>query len=150
VHTRGRFGRKASAVLRSLSPIVPGLGGWLLGALIVLTALPGVSLDDALLAALAVGVPVGLGVYLAWVHCDWSTATQVMGCATAVGGALVGTWLGRNATDGLVVVITTIVGAAVGANLAVILLDIARDRRARDRVAATPAKETMEALSSVG
>ena len=38
---RGRFGRKASAALRSLYPIVLGLGGWFLGALIVLTTMPG-------------------------------------------------------------------------------------------------------------
>ncbi|MDF2973681.1 MAG: cysteine proteinase, partial [Microvirga sp.] len=36
VHKRSHFGSKASAVLRSAHPMVLGLGGWLLGALIVL------------------------------------------------------------------------------------------------------------------
>jgi hypothetical protein len=65
VHNRGRIGPKASATLRSLYPIVLGLGGWFLGVLIVLTTMPGVPLDDELLAALSVGVPIGLGVYFA-------------------------------------------------------------------------------------
>src|SRR6266508_565999 len=55
VHNRGRFGRKASATLRSIYPIVLGLGGWFGGVLIVLTAMPGVPLDDELLAALSLG-----------------------------------------------------------------------------------------------
>ena len=76
VHRRGRFGRKASATLRSLYPIVLGLGGWFLGVLIVITTMPGVPLDDELLAVLSVGVPVGLGIYWAWVHRDWSAGTQ--------------------------------------------------------------------------
>jgi TAP-like protein len=68
VHTRGRFGSKASATLRSLSPTPLGLGGWFLGVLLVITTIPSVPLDDELLAALSVGVPIGLGIYLAWVN----------------------------------------------------------------------------------
>ena len=52
-------------------------------------------------------------------------------------GALVGAWLGFNATTGLLALVTTIVGAAAGANLTLIALDIARERSARDRSAAT-------------
>ena len=62
-------------MLRSVYPIVLGLGGWFLGVLIVITTLPGVPLDDELLAVLSVGVPVGLGIYWAWVHRDWSATT---------------------------------------------------------------------------
>ncbi len=40
VHTRGAFGPKASVALRSLYLLVLGLGGWFLGALVVLTILP--------------------------------------------------------------------------------------------------------------
>ena len=40
VHRRGAYGRKASAALRTLYPIVLGLGGWFLGVLIVLVAFP--------------------------------------------------------------------------------------------------------------
>jgi hypothetical protein len=34
VHKRGQSGRKASAASRSLYPIVLGLGGWCIGALV--------------------------------------------------------------------------------------------------------------------
>ena len=71
-------------------PIVLGLGGWFLGVLIVITTMPGVPLDDELLAALSVGVPIGLGIYFAWVNRDWSAKTKTTGFAAAVGGALVG------------------------------------------------------------
>jgi pimeloyl-ACP methyl ester carboxylesterase len=135
VRRRGAFGRKASATLRSLYAAVIGLGGWILGALIVLTALPGVPLDDELLSALSVGVPVGLGVYFAWVNRDWSARTKATGFAAAAGGALVGAWLGFNATEGIFSPLTAIVGAAVAANLTLLALDIAWDRQVRDRFA---------------
>ena len=64
VRKRGRFGRKTSAMLRSLYAIVLGLGGWFLGVLIVITTMPGVPLNHQLLAVLSIGVPVGLGIYL--------------------------------------------------------------------------------------
>jgi hypothetical protein len=150
VHKRGRFGRKAGATLRSLYPIVLGLGGWFLGALIVITTMPGTPLDDELLAAFSVGVPIGLAIYFAWVNRDWSAQTKATGFAAAVGGALVGAWLGFNATEGLLALITTIVGAAVGANLTLVALDIAWDQQVRDRFADTTAKETLEARPSTG
>ena len=65
VHKLGRFGGNASAVLRSAYPIILGVGGWLLGALIVLATMPSVPVDDELLVALSVGLPVVLGIYLA-------------------------------------------------------------------------------------
>jgi pimeloyl-ACP methyl ester carboxylesterase len=150
VHKRGRFGRKASATLRSLYPIVLGLGGWFLVVLIVITTMPGVPLDDELLAAFSVGVPIGLGVYFAWVNRDWSAVTKTTGFAAAAAGALVGAWLGFNATEGLFALITTIVGAAVGANLLLLALDIAWDRQVHDRFVETNAKETLEARPSTG
>ena len=55
----------------------------------------------------------------------------------AAAGALVGAWLGFHATTGLLALVTAIVGAAAGANLTVIGFDIARERSARDRSAAT-------------
>lgn len=66
VYKRGFFGSKASATLRSVYPIVLGLGGWFLGALVVMTTFRTVPLDDQLLAVLSVGMPIGLGIYLAW------------------------------------------------------------------------------------
>ena len=111
VHRRGAYGRKASAALRSVYPIVLGLGGWFLGVLIVLVAFPSVSLDDTALGVLSIGVPVGLGIYWAWVNRDWSAKTRIAGLAAAAGGALVGAWLGFNVTEGLLAVVTTIAGA---------------------------------------
>lgn len=102
--------------------------------LIVLTTLPGVSLDNELLAVLAVGGPVGLGTYLAWVNQIWPVPTRVRGLVAALAGGLVGAWLGFNATGGLPAVITATVGTAAGANLALIFLDVYEARRGRRHV----------------
>jgi hypothetical protein len=75
-----------------------------------------------------VGVPIGLGIHLAWVDRDRSASARTIGIAAAMGGALVGGWMGFNATEGLLALVTAIVGSAVGANLLVILLDIAEER----------------------
>jgi hypothetical protein len=145
VHQRGGFGRKTSAALRSLAPLVLGLGGWCLGALLAMTMLPGVRLDDPLLVVLSAGLPIGLGIYLAWVHRDWPATTTTTGFAAAAGGALLGAWLGVNATEGLVAPLTAIAGAAVGANLTLLALDIWRARQGRDRLVDTTANATLEA-----
>src|SRR5205823_14811584 len=93
---RGAFGRKASGAIRSLYALLLGLGGWFVGVLIVLTALPTVPLQAELLGALSVGVPIGLAVYFAWVNRDWSARTKAIGFAAAAGGDLVGAWPGCN------------------------------------------------------
>ncbi len=103
---RGAFGRKSSAALRSLYPVVLGLGGYLLGVLVVLTTMPGVPLTDELLAALA-----GFGLFAP---------------------------------------LLAIVGAAVGGNLILLVLDIGWDRQVRDRFVEASAKETLEAHPSTG
>jgi hypothetical protein len=133
VRTRGGFGRRASATLRSLYPLILGLGGWCLGALIALTALPGVPLDDELLTTLSVGVPVGLGIHLAWVNRERSANSRTIGLAATLGAALAGAWLGFNATQGFGALLTTIVGAAIGANLILLALDIAWAHRSNRR-----------------
>ena len=127
VGRRGGFGRKASATLRSVYLFVLGLGGWFLGALVALTALPGVPLNDELLTVLSVSLPIGLGADLAWVRRDWSGNIKTIGLTAAVAGAIVGAWLGFHATDGIPALITTIVGAAAGANLVLLVFDITRD-----------------------
>ena len=147
VHKRGHFGRKASATLRSLYPMVLGLGGWFLGVLIVITTMPGVPLDNELLAVLPVAVPIGLGIYWAWVHRDRSATTKTAGFVAAMGGALLGAWLGFHATAGLLALITTIVGATVGANLLLIVLGMTWARSVRDRF---PAATSSPAPSSSG
>jgi pimeloyl-ACP methyl ester carboxylesterase len=148
VRKRGRFGTKASTALRSVVPIVLGLGGWFLGALIVLATMTWVSLDNQALATLSVGSPVGLGIYLAWTHRDWSDTTKIGGFAGAMGGALVGGWLGFHSTAGLLAILTTIVGAAVGANLVLIILDISRaqsERRLAPSSLVEPVREPVHA-----
>jgi pimeloyl-ACP methyl ester carboxylesterase len=138
VHKRGRFGRKASATLRSAYPLVLGLGGWFLAVLVVMTIRAPVAFDSELLAVLSVGLPIGLGIYWAWIHRDWSATTKTRGFWGAMAGALVGAWAGFNTTDGLLALITAIVGAAVGANLTLIALDISRDRSGRRRAVEGP------------
>jgi pimeloyl-ACP methyl ester carboxylesterase len=128
VHRRGRLGHKAGVAVRSAYVFVLGLGGWFVGVLIVLTALPTVALDSELLAGLSIGVPVGLGIYLAWLHADRDGRTKAIGLAASLAGALVGAWLGFNVMSGLFAVITTILGAQVGANLLLIVFDILRER----------------------
>jgi pimeloyl-ACP methyl ester carboxylesterase len=138
VHKRGGFGRKSSAALRSLYPSVLGLGGWFLGVLFVRTTSPTVPLDDELLGVVSIGLPIGLGIYWAWVRRVWSPRRKTAGFAAAVGGALIGGLLGFQVTDGLFAVVTTIVGAEAGANLILLVLDIARDSTARELAKATP------------
>jgi pimeloyl-ACP methyl ester carboxylesterase len=155
VHKRGGFGGKASAALRSAYAVILGLGGWLLGALIVLATLPSVPIDDELLVALSVALPVGLGIYLAWVHRDWATQKKGLGLAAAVAGALVGAWLGFHATAGFMALLTAILGAVAGGNLVLILLDMlsgsAGDQVATDVVADTWSTDVRpEAPTGVG
>ena len=117
-------------MLRSVYPVVLGLGGWFLGVLIVLTTMPerparrraargslGRRADRAGYL-LRLGAPRLVG------HDQDRRASRPRSA-----GALVGAWLGFNATDGLLALITTIVGAAVGANLTLLALDIAWDRQ---------------------
>ena len=116
-------------------PVVLGLGGWLLGVIVVSTTMPGVALDDELLALLSIGVPIGLGVYLGWVRGDG----KGVGLAAALAGALAGAWLGFHATTDLAALLTAIAGAIAFANLALILLDVSRARPVRARAETTGA-----------
>ena len=81
VRRRGRFGRTASVLLRSLYTVVLGLGGWFAGVVVVQLAFPEMPLDDVLLAVLSIGVPIGLGVYLAWVGRDLPARLGRSACA---------------------------------------------------------------------
>jgi pimeloyl-ACP methyl ester carboxylesterase len=130
----GGYGRKASAVLRSVYAVVLGLGGWFAGVLIVITTMPGTPLDNELLATVSIGVAVGLGIYLAWVRRDRPAHDNRIGLAAAAGGALLGAWLGFHVASGLLALLTAIAGAVAGANLLVILLDVSRARSTSDRL----------------
>ena len=134
---RGRISRKASVLLRSVFTVVLGLGGWLAGLVVVLTAFPAVPLDDVRLAVVSIGVPIGLGIYLAWVD---RVRRKRVGLAWTLAGALAGGWLGFQAGTGLLSLVSTIVGAALGGNLAVLALDIWATRAAEADV--KPALET--------
>jgi pimeloyl-ACP methyl ester carboxylesterase len=138
VSTRGGFGHKASAVLRSVYPVVLGVGGWFLGVLIVTTTLPDVPLVDELLALVSVGTPIGLGVYWAWVRRDASGSTKTAGFVAALTGSLAGAFLGFHATEGLMSLLGTIAGATAGANLLLIGLCMTLERSSRRVAAAVP------------
>ena len=131
VTRRGGFGSKASAALRSMAPIPLGLGGWFLGSLIVLTTIRGLPITGALVVVPSVGVPIGLGLYLAWVNRTWAPNTRTTGLAVAAAGALVGAWLGFHAGGWLFAIITAILGAAAIGNLGLIALDISWERQGR-------------------
>jgi pimeloyl-ACP methyl ester carboxylesterase len=118
---RGRIGRTASVLLRSVFTLVLGLAGWFAGLVIVLLAFPTVALDDPVLAVCSIGVPIGLGIHLAALDRNLPQRGRF---AAAMAGALLGAWIGYQAGAGLLAVITTIVGAALGANLLILALDI--------------------------
>jgi pimeloyl-ACP methyl ester carboxylesterase len=136
VRRRGGTGPKMGAFIRSVGPIVFGLGGWFLGALVVLTLWPSLPLDDQVLAVVSIGAPIWVGVYAGWVRPDTPTATRTKGIWAAGVGASVGAWLGFHATTGLVALPSAIVGAAVASNLGLLVLDIWTERSARSRTAA--------------
>ena len=76
---------------------------------------------------------------------------KTIGFAAALAGALVGAWLGFGVATDMAALLTTIAGAAVGSNLAVILLDIAWDRQGRDRIPlAAEVTDALEAHPSLG
>jgi len=150
VHRRGAIGRKSSVALRSLYVVLLGVGGWFAGVLVALTTMPNLPIDDRRLAVVSIGVPIALGMYYAWVNRDWTARTRMTGLVAAAAGALAGAWLGFHVVEGLFALVTTIVGATVGANLTLLVLDIRWDRRARDRYAARGTRETLSAQPSIG
>ncbi len=143
IRRRGGTGRKTGAWIRSAGPIVFGLGGWFLGALLVLRFWPTRPLDDQLLAVVSIAVPIWLGVYAGWVRSDTPKTMRAKGIGAAGVGALVGAVLGFHATSGLIALITTIIGAAVVSNLSLLVLDI-RTERAVARGTAAPAVDLSE------
>jgi pimeloyl-ACP methyl ester carboxylesterase len=143
VRRRGGTGRKTGAWIRSAGPIVFGLGGWFLGALLVLRFWPSVPLEDQLLAVVSVAVPIWLGVYAGWVRTDTPKAMRAKGIGAAGVGAVVGAALGFHVTSGLIALITTIIAAAVVSNLSLLVLDIWTERAA-SRGTAAPAVDLSE------
>ena len=131
VRKHGAAGRKTSFATRTIVLLVLGLGGWLGAALVVLTLWPTLSLTSELFGVLAISVPIALGLYLAWTHRAWDRATKSLGLLAAIAGAVLGGWLGFTAVSGMFALVTTIIGAAAGGNLALIAVSILRERSAR-------------------
>jgi hypothetical protein len=130
VHRRGRLGSRASAWLRCLAPVVAGVGGWSLAVLVGSSLWPGLFLGDRWLAVVAIGIAAGLASFGAWVHKDWTRRRRWAGLAAAVAGSLLGAWLGFHAVEDLAALVTTVAGATITANLALLLIDMRRDRSA--------------------
>lgn len=127
VRRRGRLGRVAAALMRSVFAAVLGVGGWCLAALIVLSALPTVAINDDVPVAVGVGIPIGVGVYLAWSRRDRTSATATIGLVAALACALTGGWLGFQVLSGITGLGTAVAGAIVGANLALLVIDVVGD-----------------------
>jgi len=121
VRHRGGLGRRSGVVVRCLYCPLLGLGGWSVGALIDLVALPHVPLNDVVLTVLSVGLPVGLAGFGAWVEPAKSRGT---GLIAAVAGALAGAWLGHLAAGGFTALLTTVAGATAGANMLLLAVDM--------------------------
>ena len=138
VRKHGSAGRKTSVVARTIVPVVLGLGGFFGAALVVLTLWPALSLASELLRILAPSGLIALGLYLAWTHRDWDRATKSLGLLAATAGALLGGWLGFTATSGLFALVTTIIGAAAGGNLALIAVSLFREPSAGAAMATPP------------
>lgn len=132
---RGNFGPKSSVWLRTLAPVILGLGAWSLAVLIVPSLWPGMFLGDQLVVVPPMGVAIGLGVHLSWVHSDRTLWTRRAGLAVALAGSLAGAWLGFHAVDGFAALLTTIVGATAAANLTLLVLDLLDTRQVTRRAA---------------
>jgi pimeloyl-ACP methyl ester carboxylesterase len=141
VRRRGAAGRKTAVAFRTaLAPVI-GLGGWFLGALITLALMPSVALSDELLAIIAVAIPAGLSLYLAWTSRAYGRATKAAGLLAASTGALLGGWFGFTMATGPFAIITTVIGAIEAGNLALIALDQAR--AGREPAAARPPVQSL-------
>jgi hypothetical protein len=137
IRRRGGTGAKTGAWIRSAGPLVFGLGGWFLGALLVLRFWSSRPLEDPLVTVVSVAVAIWLGVYAGWVSTETPKAMRAKGIGTAAFGAVLGAALGFYATSGLLALITAIIGAAVVSNLSLLVLDIWTERAA-SRATAVP------------
>jgi pimeloyl-ACP methyl ester carboxylesterase len=138
IRRRGGTGPKTGAWIRSAGPIVFGLGGCFLGALLALRFWPSLPLFDPLVTVVSVAMAIWVGVYAGWVRSNTPKAMRAKGIGVAGVGAVVGAALGLNVVSGFVAFITAIIGAAVLSNLSLLVLDIWTDRAA-SRKTVTPA-----------
>ncbi|WP_219469644.1 alpha/beta fold hydrolase [Nonomuraea rhizosphaerae] len=142
---RSGFTPRAGAWLRVVAPVVAGLGGWFLSVLVAASLWPA-WYGSPVVAVVSMGVAAGLAVHLA---CDRPTgqprpvrrlgsarrlsparrpgSVRRPGLVVAPAGSLLGAWLGSLAAEGITGALTALVGAVLAANLAVLVLAIARD-----------------------
>ena len=122
LHRGATFGRKTSVAVRSLLPLLLGFGGWCLGILIALVALPTVPITDPTLAVVSIAPPVALAVYTGWFR---STAPRNIAALTAIACAAIGAWLGYQVPHAVGFgALTAIIGAILATNLGLIAIDI--------------------------
>jgi len=146
---RSRIRPWKAAALRSAFAVVLGLGGWCFGALVVLTAMPAVRVDNTVITTLSVAVPVGLGIYWSWVHRDRAGRSRYAGLAWVSAGALAGAWMGVNVQEGPLAVVTAVVGSVAAGNLTLILLDMVEARRASPHRLAPPPENAASSMVPV-
>jgi hypothetical protein len=132
------FGPKGSVAARAVLPLVLGLGGWCLGVLVALTALPTVPITDQVLAVLSVAPPVALAVYAGWFRQPRTGMPAGVAAFAALTTAALGAWLGFHVpTVPALGALTAIVGATAAANLGLIALDATAPAQARSPHAET-------------
>ncbi|HEX6221317.1 MAG TPA: alpha/beta hydrolase, partial [Acidimicrobiia bacterium] len=149
VQKRGRFGPVAGSIFRSLLvPLVLGLGGWFLAVLAAFALTEFVPIDNQLLVVVSVGLPIGIGMYWAWVDRDSPDSLRRVGFWAALLGGVAGAWLGFNAGSRMLAPITAIVGAAILANLLLIVRDIFWERGAAQPQDSAPVRELASQRSS--
>ncbi|WP_214403418.1 alpha/beta hydrolase [Pseudonocardia lacus] len=123
---RGGFGPRTSVAMRIVAPVVLGLGTWAAALLVTASLWPATFLGSPSIAVPAMGVAAGVGVHLAAARRGRPRRAGL----PVLAAALVGSGLGALVTDGFPAAMTALAGATLAANLALTVLDVARDRRA--------------------
>ena len=100
-----------------------------------------VAIDDPSLVLVAIAGPVGLAVYYGWSDRRRARRARVTGFAAALAGAVIGTWLGYAAAEDFAALLTGVLGAVAGANLALVARDVAGGEDAPAPPAPAPVAE---------
>ncbi|MFC4070469.1 hypothetical protein [Actinoplanes subglobosus] len=125
VRRRGGYRVRTGVVLRWVTPVFFGVGGWFCAVLLIWTAGPAAFIGSGVVAVPSVGVAVGLSAYAAWAR-----RLRLVPLVVTVAAAVLGAAAGFGALSDIAALATTILGAAVAANLALVVLS--RERAARE------------------
>ena len=128
VRAHGRLGRVTRVLARSVWAVLIGLGGWFAVTLFVLVVAPSVPVDAVVPLVGGMAVPVALASFFGW-RAPMRSVPKVAGLGVALAGALLGGWLGLHCGPAPLALLTTLAGTVAGANLALIVCDIAFDLR---------------------